>query len=359
MSPPPRRTRRPRQADIAKIAGVSQATVSLVLSKKDPSGVRIPDATRRQVEEVARTLGYVANPLARSLANGRSGLIGLYTFEAVFPIDHHDFYHPFLVGIESAAEGFGHDLLMFTSATSEDGTRSIYRGGVNRLQLADGCVLLGQNMDRDAIVRLRDNGYPFVMVGRRDIPGEGVTYVTADYGDATRQVVHHLAGLGHTRIAYLPTDPPTEPTADRDAGFWAAHDAAALDSQDLVLGVDKHAGPTPQQLDRLLDAGATCFVVHEGVVAVRVLEMLTNRGLDVPGDISVAALNDPPEQHDTGDGPALTCFRIPRRQMGAESVRLLIDQIVATEPVEPVVVTLPCTFDAGNTSGTVKQKGST
>lgn len=350
----PQHRRRPRQADIAKIAGVSQTTVSLVLNNKEAKGVRIPEATRRQVQEVARTLGYVANPLARGLASGRSGLIGLYTFEAMFPIDHHDFYHPFLVGIESAAEGFGYDMVMFTSATGQDG-RAIYRDGVNRLQLADGCILLGQEMDREAIVRLRDDGYRFVLVGRRDIPGDGVTYVTADYDVATQNLVEHLAGLGHRRVAYLPAEAPSEPAADRDTGFWTAHDANSLDSRDLVLPVSKEAGPSAEQLEELLRAGATCFVSHESVVALRVIDMLTARGLQVPGDVSVAALNDPP---DAVDGPALTCFRIPRRQMGAESVRLLVEQILATDQAEPAAITLPCRFTAGESSGPMKKKGS-
>ena len=352
MSQTPRR--RPRQADIAKIAGVSQATVSLVLNNREDKGVRIPAATRRQVQEVARTLGYVANPLARGLASGRSGLIGLYTFEAMFPIDHHDFYHPFLVGIESAAEGFGYDMVMFTSATGQDG-RAIYRDGVNRLQLADGCILLGQEMDREAIVRLRDDGYRFVLVGRRDIPGGGVTYVTADYDVATQNLVKHLADLGHRRVAYLPAQVPSEPAFDRDAGFWAAHDEMGLDSRDLILPVSKDVGPHAEQIDTLLRAGVTCFVSHESVVALRVIDMLVARGLQVPGDISVAALNDPP---DAIEGPALTCFRIPRRQMGAEAVRLLVEQILATDRIEPAATTLPCRFTPGESTGSMKKKGS-
>ena len=82
--------RRPRQADIARLAGVSQATVSYVLNGRTDRPV-IPQQTQERVLAAARELGYVANPSARSLAGGSNRLIGVYTFESVFPIDHHDF----------------------------------------------------------------------------------------------------------------------------------------------------------------------------------------------------------------------------------------------------------------------------
>ncbi|MFF3666211.1 LacI family DNA-binding transcriptional regulator [Microtetraspora malaysiensis] len=345
--------RRPRQSDIAKLAGVSQTTVSIVINGRESDTIRIPPETRQRVFEVARELGYVADPVARSLAGGMNRLIGVYTFESMFPMDQHDFYHPFLVGIEAAAEALGYDMLMFTSATGSDGGRSIYRDGVNRLRLADGCVLLGKETNRDDIARLRDEGFRFTLIGRRDVPGP-ITYVTADYATATEKVVDHLVELGHERIAYLTAADPSEPTADRDTGFWAARDRHGLDTDGLVLPVRKEAGPTADEVRRLLGAGATAFVAHESVVALRLLDLLGDLGVDVPGACSVAALNDPP---DAVPGPELTCFRIPRREMGTRAVELLVEQLDLDTEVEPQAVALPCTFVAGQTSGP-NRKGS-
>ncbi|WP_162606217.1 LacI family DNA-binding transcriptional regulator [Jiangella asiatica] len=339
--------RRPRQADIAKLAGVSQTTVSLVINDRESETVRIPPETRQRVLEVARSLGYVADPVARSLAGGTNRLIGVYTFESMFPMDHHDFYHPFLVGIEARAEALGYDMVLFTSATGADGGRSVYRDGVNRLRLADGCVLLGKETDRDDIVRLRDEGFRFVLVGRRDIPGDGVAFVGADYAKATEEVVDHLVALGHTTIAYLPARTPSEPSDDRDAGFTAARTRHGLRTDGLVVPVDRDAGPARSDVEGLLTAGATAFLAHESVVALRIHAILTELGLDVPRRCSVAALNDPP---DGVPGPELTCFRIPRREMGALAVDLLIRQIESDE-ADAETVTLPCTFVAGETSG--------
>ncbi|MEU6799134.1 LacI family DNA-binding transcriptional regulator [Nonomuraea wenchangensis] len=344
--------RRPRQSDIAKLAGVSQTTVSIVINGRHSDTIRIPPETRRHVFEVARSLGYTIDPVARSLAGGMNHLIGVYTFESLFPMDHHDFYYPFLVGIEAAAEALGYDLLMFTSATGSDGGRSIYREGVNRLGLADGCVMLGKETNRDDLVRLRDEGFRFVLIGRRDVPGP-VTYVTADYANATGKVVDHLVGLGHERIAYLTAADPGEPSADRDAGFLAAQNRHGLDTDGLVLSVRKEEGPSAEQVRRLLAAGATAFIAHESVVALRLLDLLAGMGVDVPGTCSVAALSDAP---DAVPGPELTCFRIPRREMGMRAVELLVQQLESAEEIEPRAVELPCTFVAGQTSGSNRKE---
>lgn len=98
---------RPRQADIAALAGVSQATVSLVINNRSGKYRQITEETRQRVWAAVAELGYVANPAARMLAGGRNGLLGVYTFESVFPLDPRDFYYPFLLGVEEEAERHG------------------------------------------------------------------------------------------------------------------------------------------------------------------------------------------------------------------------------------------------------------
>lgn len=337
---------RPRQSDIAKEAGVSIATVSYVLNDR-PGVPNVADATRERVLEAARRLGYVANPAARSLARGSNRLIGIYTFEAVFPVDHHDFYHPFFVGMEEEAARQSYDIVMFTSATGPDGRRSIYRGGINKLAMADGCVLLGKNAGHEELTRLRDDGFPFVFIGRREVPGDAINYVAADYATATTQVVGHLARLGHRRVAYLGAASPGEYSADRDAGFWSAVERHQLDVSGLECPVDL-AGPSRSQLRSLLDGGATAMVVHEATVAIKVIAMLKDDGVTVPGDCSVVALNDPPDDDPAGE--PLTCFHIPRREMGETAVQMLLRRLDSPDE-PPEVSVLECEFDPGRTSG--------
>ena len=123
----------------------------MVLGGRADGGARISELTRKHIIDVARDLGYSINPVARSLAGGRNRLLGVYTFEAVFPAVGRDFYQPFLLGIEREAERVGYDLLLFTSASMPGKRRSIYAGGVNRLALADGSILLGRQDDKAEI----------------------------------------------------------------------------------------------------------------------------------------------------------------------------------------------------------------
>src|SRR5882672_1299054 len=160
-------SRRPTQLDIARLAGVSRPTVSLVMSG---NAARIRAELRERVLAAAEHLGYAANPAARSLAGGHNRLIGVYTFERLFPVQHRDFYYPFLLGIEEESEAASYDLLLFTSAADPSGRRSINHGGVNRLRLADGCVLLGLHVDGEQLVRLARDRTPFVFLGRREVP---------------------------------------------------------------------------------------------------------------------------------------------------------------------------------------------
>src|SRR5699024_10404927 len=135
---------RTRQADIAKAAGVSQATVSMVLSGREST--RISEETRRRILGLSGSLGYSANPAARSLAGGKNRILGVFTYEPTFPIAGLDQYYPFLLGIESEAERLQQNLLLFTSASSDGAgsPRSIYADGVNQLGVADGSILLGR-----------------------------------------------------------------------------------------------------------------------------------------------------------------------------------------------------------------------
>lgn len=104
------------QNDIAKLAGVSQATVSLVLNGAPTAIARIPAETRERVQAVIRKTGYVADPIARRMAKGLNRILGVFTYEPAFPSAQADFFTPFLLGIEEEAQQQAYDLLLLTSA---------------------------------------------------------------------------------------------------------------------------------------------------------------------------------------------------------------------------------------------------
>jgi LacI family transcriptional regulator len=335
--------KRPTQADIARLAEVSQATVSLVLNDRD-AGMRISQETRERVLSAMREWGYVANASAQALVGGRNRIIGVYTFEPVFPSDKRDFYFPFLLGMEQEATELGHDLLLFTSI---GGRREIFREGSNRLSLADGALLLGRDPNQREIERLRDAGYPFVYVGHREVTGAPVSYVAADYTGATQQLVERLLELGHERVAYARLgDGDAQPSRDREKGFRQALRAA---------GVRKLTGPvwtldTVSDVDGLVDeiisGGITGAVVEQQLLAEELRRAAHRRGLSVPGNLSIVVLGDSTAAH--GDDVDWTGLVVPREEMGRVATRLLVDVLDSPEPRSESVA---CTLLPGTTIG--------
>jgi DNA-binding LacI/PurR family transcriptional regulator len=325
--------------DIAKHAGVSQATVSLVLSGGAASD-QIAEPTRQAVLAAAAELGYAVNVAARSLKRGRNHLLGLYTFEPVFPTDQRDFYFPFLLGVEEETARQGYDLLLFSSVTAGD--RAIYAGGVNRLKLADGCVLLGRNVRRAELAELVREDFPFVFIGRRELDGAELSYVGADYVTATRELTTELIRLGHKKILYLRAVEDTEPTRDRETGYYQA-----LGGDGLVRVLDDPADLTPAFVDHWVGEGVTAILV-EPSEDNRLISALDGLGDRFPADCSVALLGDPPSW--TPDLRDWTRFSLPREEMARTAVRMLVDLLAEEEGVEQQV-TLPCRFIAGDSIG--------
>ena len=306
--------RKVTQATIAELAGVSQATVSLVLNGKADAASRIPEETRRRVLEVIQQTTYVADPAARRLAGVGNKIVGVFTYEPAFPTEGLDFYTPLLSGIEAAAEETGNDLLMFTSAPVVDGHRRIFHEN-NRLGLADGCLLLGLEMDGSDLGRLVDEGYPFVAVGRRE--AAGVPYVGVDYVSGTRELVERALVLGHDRFFYLHVDSAGESVLDRLSGFHQALEgtAAAIETRPST-GTDLAADWAAIQ-----HFGPSVLFVESPSMAEELLELARAAGVSVPGQLSMVTLGEQSRVRDQATD--FTRLSAPRTELGARAVLLL------------------------------------
>lgn len=329
----------------------------MVVNKRTDSTVRIGPETAKRVWTAVRELGYVPNPVAQSLALGRNRILGVFTHESVFPVDTRSFYYPFLVGIEQGAEELGYDLLLFSSTRSSDGRRRIYHDGINRLQVADGAVLLGWAKDRSEVERLAAEQFPFTYVGRRELGNWPISYAAADYAGATREVVEHLTGLGHRKILYLASLEQREANVDRQAGFREAHEEVGLPLEQEFC---RHALPeevTSATLHGWLAEGYTALVVEDDILAKPILKVAEEEGLELPGDFSLAVLGDP--LFYTEDPPDWTTFRIPRNEMGRQAARLLIEMLEDPKPLHPRQLVLPCVFQPGSTTGRKHRRSAT
>lgn len=315
MEKPPKVTQR----EIARIAGVSQATVSMVLNDREYSNVRIPAATRERVRRAIEQTTYVPDPAARRLAGLDNKILGVFTYEAALSRESLDFYGPLLNGIEQEAERLGCDLLFFTSSPVEDGTRKLFHKQT-RLRLTDGCILLGQQMDGVELVRLVEEGFPFVAVGRRDEPD--VPYVGIDYRSLTSSIVEQAVALGHHRVAYVHHGRRSPSAADRLAGLELAAKAARIES--TLLNV---AELDLSEVAAAIAGGNDTVVVTEDVFIAEALAVeLAEHGKAIPEDLSLAVLGEV-EGHSLA-GRSLTGFHLPREQLAAEALALLQELIV-------------------------------
>lgn len=330
--------------------------MSSVLNGRQYGTIRISEPTRARVFASVLELGYSPNLAARNLAGGSNKLIGVFTWQRLFPLLKEDFFYEFLVGIEEASETTGFNLLMLTAAKDSSGERSIFPDGANGLQLADGGILLGWGEKHDQIRRLDTEGYPFVFVGERHIEGVELSYVAADYLGATAAIVDRLVDAGHRRIGMIRNGYADEPIPGRRAGFEQGADAYA----DVTVSIAAMDDPSNTAIDFFDDAaaaadwtithGLTALVVESSIAAVHIREALGERGLSVPADISLVGLSGTPEISSVAD---VTELSIPRREMGTKSVELLV-QLLGDPTRRPVRATVPCGIRDAGTIGPVR-----
>lgn len=312
--------RRVTQSDVAAVAGVSQATVSLILNDNIPSGVRIGAETRQRVRDAIQITGYTANPVAQRLAGGTNQILGVFTYESTFPRGEDDFYRPFLVGIEQAAETLGVDILLFTSARVVDGRRQLARDGWQRLGIADGCLLFGQQEDGEELQNLLDTNYPFVFMGKRESHGGRLPYVGGDYVSATRRQIDRLVALGHRRIGYVGSPADDQPAVDRLNGYRSAmadHGLAAHDIEPVEPGTAAAA---------IVARDLTAVVIVPERDPDDLADALAAQGIQVPTDLSMLVLGQ--LHRPRHGGRRWTGFSIPREQMGTQAL-LLLSRLVA------------------------------
>jgi DNA-binding LacI/PurR family transcriptional regulator len=335
-------TQRVTQRRIAELAGVSQTTVSLVLNGKEDAA-RIPEATRQRVLDVINETTYVADPAARRLAGQGNNLVGIFTYEHAFPSETSDFYTPLLTGIESAAEHLGLDLLLFTSAPVVDGRRQILHER-SRLRLADGCLLLGREMDADELRRLLESGYPFVAVGRRDI--EGVPWVGFDYKSASAGLADRIIQAGHRRAVYVHLSLSAESSRDRRDGLTQRLESSEVELESILITQSSVSGV----LDRVAELGATVLIVEDPTVAEELHAALRERGVMVPAQLSMVVLGERSRPQDRAID--FTRLSAPRIELGSASIALLhqiLNGVPESAPPLPEQRLLPCALIDGST----------
>lgn len=274
----PRRVARPRLDDVAVLAGVSTATVSLVLRDR-PGPSR---DTRERVLTAAEALGYRADQSASLLARRRTHLLGV-SMSLTNP-----FHAELVEDIHLAAFGRGYDVVVSPLTGVRDERQTALRLVDQR---CEALILLGPSLTRRELETLAGHT-PVVVVGRR-LTAQGVAVVRAADDRGVAAAVRHLTDLGHRRVGYV--DGPRGAIATlRREGFRRAM-RQVVGEVDLVVvsGGDTELAGMEASLPH--GAGApTAYVCFNDRCALGVVDQLRGVGLDVPRDVSVVGFDDSP-----------------------------------------------------------------
>jgi DNA-binding LacI/PurR family transcriptional regulator len=292
---------------VAARAGVSPATVSRVFTQPEA----VAAETRRRVEAAAEELGYTPNPAARSLARGRTGNLGI-----VVPDIANSFSAVIAKAVQRESLRAGYALFIGGSEHRADEEHRLARALAPQV---DGLILVAPGMSDDHFEEV--GAITPLAALNRDVPGCPAVLIPS--ADGMTQAAEHLRALGHRDIAFL-AGPKVYSNTMRLASFRAACEDLQvngieidLDDARFVAGV--RAG------DLVLASRATAVIAYNDEVAVGVMNRLTDRGVSVPGDVSVIGFDD------TGLAemvvPQLTTVRLPAAAAGAAVVPMLLNRV--------------------------------
>ncbi len=315
--------KRPTQQDVAKRAGVTRGTVSVVLNDRKDGSIKVSEETRQRILSAAQELGYTPNPVAQMLAkSGRNHVIAVFSYESVFPYDLENNHFPYLLGIEREASQQGFDVLCVTNHANQE-NHGIYTRGTNRLRLADGAIILGVQPNHEELRRLADESFPFVYIGRREIDQLELDWVVTDYQEISYSATKHLLDLGHKSILYVGHSATTEAAQDKMIGCERAihesHDAA------LIIAKDEFLSNPDTAIPFLTKHGITGIICRELPIFMSTYDLLSAHGFSVPDDISVLSLAAP----DTIRPMALypTYAYLAQQKVGELAVKTLLGRL--------------------------------
>ncbi|WP_224387965.1 LacI family DNA-binding transcriptional regulator [Pseudonocardia sp. ICBG1293] len=316
---------------VAAVAGVSPSTVSRTFSH--PHLLR--PSTVERVSSVAAELGYVPDGSAQALTTGRRGVIGL-----VVPDIANAFFPPLIRAAQTAAERAG--LSTIIGDGNEDGTKEAAM--VSRLRGQTDGVILASSRAPEAVLRSLHEVTRLVLVNR-DLAG--VPRVLIDSAPGMRACVGLLAGLGHTRIAYV-----NGPATSWSNGERLAAIEDACREHDIVLTtlqarLPDHRGGRAAAAE-VLELGVTAAIAFDDVLGQGLLAGLAERGVRVPEQFSLTACDDTVS---ATTYPPMTTVGCPVREAGEAAVELLVEALGGVD--EERVRRLPADMVVRGTTGPV------
>lgn len=316
-------------SDVARLAGVSKGTVSHIL-KGDTHYIR--QETQDRVRQAIAELNYRPSSVARSLVSKRTQTMGLLISDVGNP-----FFADVIRGVEDTAVANGYNI--FLTNTGYDLER-----GMTSLRLlidkqVDGVLIMSSSPSYEWVRELVSNRVPVVVSTDNfpenhsfDLPGDGgIGYISIDFGKGITAAADHLVALGHRRIAHLGGPEHLLTTQARQAAFLNALALHGVPTGHVAMlnGNFRMDGGRQafRQLINLPERPTAVFADND-LMAIGLIWEARQHGMNVPEDLSVIGLDD--IELAAGLVPALTTVALPRYDIGAQGMKLLLDLINIT-----------------------------
>jgi LacI family transcriptional regulator len=311
--------KRPTQADVARLAKVSRATVSYVLNKRS-GRLPISPETVQRVREAARELKYEPDAMARALRLGNTKMIGV-----LVPDLRNPHFWQIVYGIEARAHRAGYDLLVLHSALSQKGENVCIRSLAHRK--VDGLILMlsftpltKERVEElisasSAIVDMSEFGSPF-------------DTVISNYEAGTRELMRHLIGLGHRRIGFIYGVANKSIGNDRLLPYHAVLEESGLPPDRGLVAYCGTSIDDGYEAARNLLAQPdrpTALIVINDLLAIGAMRAAADMGIRIPEDLSVAGFDDIPLAGHLS--PRLTTVHRDAERCGELAVELLLNRL--------------------------------
>ncbi len=319
-------------SDVARLAKVSEATVSRVLN-----GIPVRETNRRRVLKAIAELGYRPNAQARSLTSGRTNVIGVMVPDMDGP-----FYGSLLEGCQQSL--WFHDYYMLVRSTYHEKGSEPNLAKLLWEKRVDGLIIITPREIKEKAMQallkeLIASGFPLV-VADGEIDHVGVSGVWVDNFAGGYEATKHLLQLGHRRIGIVlgPVDAP-ESIQRLDGYKRALKDCGIPFTEDLTaIAGDYKAESIPRIFPQLMAASPTAIFATSDTLAYGILEACKDHNLNVPDDLSLIGYDDVPFAKMLT--PKLTTIAQPLRKVGQVAANKMA-RIISGEEREVTKITLP------------------
>lgn len=303
--------------EIAKLAGVSRSTVSRVVNDNE----RVREETRKKVQAVIDELNFQPNIAARSLAAGRTGIIGLVIPAGVSALFKDPYFPQLIQGITAACNQKEYSMMLWVDEPTYHmrTIRQVLYSG-----LLDGVIISSMLIDDPIIKSLYQRKMPFVLIGRH--PDLDVNYLDVDNHSGGYKATSYLIESGYERIATITGPKNMIAGYDRFRGYCDALDKHGIKlDQALIAEGDFTEKSGYECMKKLLPLSPDAVFAANDSMAMGALRTLHQANMSVPEDIAIIGFDDSPIAPHSD--PPLTTMRQSPYEMGFKAVNLLLDVI--------------------------------